>query len=89
MNMQATTNINVRVDSLLKAQAEEIFSELGLTLSAAVTVFLRNAVRYRGIPFELRLETPGAAPQGTDMETRMEDCNTGGSVFRLVNGPQD
>jgi len=53
-----TTNINVRVDSQLKSQAEQIFSALGLNLSSAITVFLSNAVRYQGIPFELRLETP-------------------------------
>jgi len=58
--MQNTANINVRVDSRLKSQAEEIFNELGLNLSSAVTVFLRNAVRNRGIPFEMRLETPNA-----------------------------
>ena len=80
--MQATTNINVRVDSRLKAQAEEIFGELGLTLSAAVTVFLRNAVRHRGIPFELRLEAP-AAPQAEGPE-RAEAYSAQGSVFRLV-----
>ena len=37
-----------------------IFNELGLNLSSAITVFLRNAVRYGGIPFDLRLETPNA-----------------------------
>ena len=58
--MQNTANINVRVDTHLKSQAEEIFTELGLNISSAVTMFLRNAVRYRGIPFELRLETPNA-----------------------------
>jgi len=58
--MQNTANINVRVDSGLKSQAEMIFNELGLNLSSAITVFLRNAVRFGGIPFDLRLETPNA-----------------------------
>lgn len=58
--MQNTANINVRVDSVLKLQAETIFNELGLNLSSAITVFLRNAVRSGGIPFDLRLETPNA-----------------------------
>ena len=58
--MQSTTNINVRVDTSLKSQAEAIFGELGLNLSSAITVFLRNAVRFGGIPFDLRLETPNA-----------------------------
>ena len=53
--MANTTNLNIRVDTELKRQAEAIFNELGLNLSSAMNIFLRQAVRYRGIPFELRL----------------------------------
>ena len=53
-----TTNLNVRVDSDLKNRAEEIFTELGLTMSTALTVFLRQTVRSKGIPFEMRLNVP-------------------------------
>ena len=54
----ATTNLNIRIDEDLKKQSEEIFSELGLTMSAALTVFLRQTVRSNGIPFEMRLNVP-------------------------------
>ena len=54
----ATTNINVRVDSALKEQAEKLFSELGMNMTTAITVFLRSAVSYEGIPFEIRKNTP-------------------------------
>lgn len=50
----ATTNINVRVDKELKQSAEELFRDLGLNMSAAITMFLKNAVEYDGIPFEVR-----------------------------------
>ena len=56
----ATTNLNIRIDADLKKQAEEIFNELGLNMSTALTVFLRQTVRYNGIPFEMRLDTPNA-----------------------------
>jgi DNA-damage-inducible protein J len=56
----ATTNLNIRIDEDLKRRAEEIFNELGLNMSTALTVFLRQTVRYNGIPFEMRLETPNA-----------------------------
>ena len=60
--MGNTTNVNVRIDEKIKTQAEQIFSELGMTLSSATNMFLRAAVRCRGIPFELRLhEKPGAS----------------------------
>jgi len=54
----ATTNLNVRIDADLKKQSEEIFNELGLNMSTALTVFLRQTVRSRGIPFEMRLNIP-------------------------------
>ena len=53
MNM-TTTNINIRVDSELKQSAEELFNDLGLNMSSAITMFLKSAVSYDGIPFELK-----------------------------------
>ena len=54
----ANTNLNIRIDADLKRQAERIFNELGLTMSTALTVFLKQTVRSNGIPFDLRLDTP-------------------------------
>ena len=54
----ATANINVRVDSDLKSQAETLFNDLGLNMSTAITMFLKSAVSYNGIPFEVVRYTP-------------------------------
>ncbi|WP_303997308.1 type II toxin-antitoxin system RelB/DinJ family antitoxin [Megamonas hypermegale] len=51
----ATTSMNIRIDSDLKKNMEAIFSELGLTTSAAFTIFAKAVVRNEGIPFELTL----------------------------------
>ena len=56
----ATANINVRVDSSLKQAAESLFSDLGLNMSTAITMFLQSAVSHDGIPFEVRRVTPNA-----------------------------
>lgn len=58
----ASTNINVRTDSELKAQAEQIFSELGLNMSIAINMFLRQVVRENGIPFDARLKAAAKNP---------------------------
>jgi DNA-damage-inducible protein J len=58
--MANTVNLNVRIDADLKHKAEELFGELGLTMSTAMNIFLRYSVRYGGIPFDLRIETPNA-----------------------------
>lgn len=56
----ATTNINVRVDSELKQEAEALFNDLGLTMSSAINMFLRSAINHDGIPFEVKRQTPNA-----------------------------
>ena len=55
--MSATT-MNIRVDSEVKNSAKKVFSELGLDLTTAVNIFLRQSIRENGIPFDLRLNTP-------------------------------
>ena len=52
------TNINIRTNRDVKAAAEKIFEELGLNMSTAVNIFLRQSIRSGGIPFELKLDVP-------------------------------
>ena len=47
----ATANINVRTDAELKAQAQQIFESIGLDLSTAVNLFLKQTVRANNLPF--------------------------------------
>ena len=47
--------INMRVDEELKRESEKIFGELGLGMSAALTIFLKAVVRNNGIPFSLEI----------------------------------
>ena len=54
----STTNLNIRIDKDVKEKAEKIFNELGLNMTSAVNIFLRTAIRERGIPFELKLDVP-------------------------------
>ena len=56
--MALTTNINIRMEKNVKEQAEQIFNDLGLTMTAAINLFLRTAIRERGIPFSLKLDVP-------------------------------
>ncbi len=53
-----TTNICIRMDTELKAQAEDLFGELGMSLTTAFNIFVRQAVREGRIPFEIKLERP-------------------------------
>lgn len=50
-DFMATTNVTIRMDTELKKQAEEILSELGMNMSTAYTVFMKQLVRDRCFPF--------------------------------------
>lgn len=54
----ATTNLNIRVDKEIKEKTDELFNELGLTMTAAVNLFLRASIRENGIPFNLKIDKP-------------------------------
>ena len=56
--MADTTNFSVRMDSVVKKQCEELYNDLGMTLTTAINVFLRQSLRVGGLPFELRQERP-------------------------------
>ena len=54
----ATTNISIRMDSNLKAAAEALYEELGMNISTAFNIFVRQSLRERGIPFKITEGSP-------------------------------
>ncbi len=53
-----TTNISIRMDTELKAQADALFTELGMNLSTAFNIFVRQSLRKGRIPFDVSLNKP-------------------------------
>ena len=45
------TQVNFRIDSNLKREADELFDNLGPSLSAAITIFIKQSIAHRGLPF--------------------------------------
>ena len=56
--MSATVNFSVRMDSDIKKQCEAMYGELGINLTTAINVFLRQSLRVGGFPFDVRIERP-------------------------------
>lgn len=54
----ATTNFSVRMDSDIKRECEALYGELGMNLTTAINVFLRQSLRVGGLPFEVKLDGP-------------------------------
>ncbi|VJM87680.1 addiction module antitoxin, RelB/DinJ family [Streptococcus pneumoniae] len=49
-------SISIRLDSEVKEQAQQVFSNLGMDITTAVNIFLRQAIQYQGLPFDVRLD---------------------------------
>lgn len=49
----AQTTVNIRMDEELKKQAESLFSDFGMNMTTAFTIFAKAVVRERKIPFEI------------------------------------
>ena len=56
--MANTINFSVRMDSDIKKQCEALYNELGMNLTTAINVFLRQSLRVGGLPFDVRVEQP-------------------------------
>ena len=51
-----TTSMNIRTDADVKKKAEILFSELGVNMTTAINMFLRQAIRDQALPLELSLK---------------------------------
>ncbi|MDR0315283.1 MAG: type II toxin-antitoxin system RelB/DinJ family antitoxin [Treponema sp.] len=59
----ALTNINIRVDSKIKSQAQDVLASLGLDMTTAINIFLRQAIQQHGIPFAITSEPEKKMPK--------------------------
>jgi DNA-damage-inducible protein J len=50
------SSVNVRMDKEIKKDAEKLFAEIGINMSTAINIFVRQAVRQQKIPFEISAE---------------------------------
>ena len=73
-------NITIQVDEQLKARAEALFTALGLDLSTATALFYRQALRYKGLPFDIRLAADEEIPNAETL-VALEEAEKGKQIF--------
>ena len=61
VSMANTTNISIRMDNDVKAKADALFGELGMNISTAFNIFVRQSIREGRIPFDITLNQPNSA----------------------------
>ena len=50
------TSMSIRLDSEVKEQAQQVFNHLGMDMTTAINIFLRQVLQYQGLPFDVRLD---------------------------------
>lgn len=81
-------NLNIRIDDNLKKQAQELFKDIGLDMTTAITMFLQQAVTDNCIPFEVRrynAETIEALERGKELRENPELLKN----YKLYNNFQE
>ena len=53
-----TTNLSIRMDNELKKQADALFEELGMNITTAFNIFVRQSLREGRIPFDITIHNP-------------------------------
>lgn len=56
----AAASTNIKIDPELKRQAQDLFKDLGLNLTSAITLFLTQSVREQAIPFRVGKNVPNS-----------------------------
>ena len=74
--MANVSNVSFRIDSDLKAQADTLLSQLGMNMTTAFNIFLRQSVREGCIPFDITINTPNSDTVAAILETE-----------RMLNNP--
>ena len=83
--MARTSNVFARVEPEIKEQAEQVLDQLGIPMSNAVSMFLRQIVLQRGIPFEMKLpERKSVAFGSLTKEQRDAELEKGMADIRAV-----
>lgn len=66
----STSNVSFRIDSSLKSRADKLFSELGMNMTTAFNIFLRQSVREGRIPFDITITSPNAETVAALLEAK-------------------
>lgn len=83
--MARTSNVFARIEPEIKEQAEQVLEQLGIPMSNAIGMFLRQVVMQRGIPFEMKLPVNKPLAIGSltkeqfdeEMQKGMDDIKAG------------
>ena len=65
----ATVNTSIKIDEETKKEAQKLFKDLGLSLSTAINIFLKQSIREKGIPFYI-----SSLPENSELAQALEEA---------------
>ena len=65
----ATVNTSIKIDEETKKEAQKLFKDLGLSISTAINIFLKQAIREKGIPFYIN-----SLPENSELVQAFEEA---------------
>ena len=74
--------ISMRIDDEVKRSAERTLNEIGLSMSAAINIFLKTVARENRIPFELSADPFYSKENMAELEKRAADVRSGKSILK-------
>ena len=83
----AKTTMNIRIDSNIKEEAGKIFSNLGMDMTTAINIFLRQAIQHRGLPFEVKIKEDNVSLENilNDVENNKNMIGPFNSIEELMS----
>ncbi len=89
-SMSNSTNLNIRVDGMLKQEADMLFKDLGLNMTTAVNMFLTKCVNTSSIPFKISEPKPSkklkkALKEAEKMEKHPEKYKSYNNIEELMD----
>ena len=83
----ATVNTSIKIDEETKKEAQKLFKDLGLSLSTAINIFLKQAIREKGIPFYIN-----SLPENSELAQAFEEAKQikkNPSNYNSYNSPEE
>ena len=76
----ATVNTSIKIDEKTKKEAQKLFKDLGLNLSTAINIFLKQAIREKGIPFYIN-----SLPENSELAQAFEEAKQIKKILQIIN----
>jgi DNA-damage-inducible protein J len=69
--------VNIRMDDNLKERADKLFDDLGMSMTTAFTIFVKAAIRQRGLPFDVKIDPFYSEGNIKVLEASIRDADAG------------